>query len=797
MLKIKQVEAKGIRGIVDGPSLSLPSGGLILCGDNGTGKSSYVDAIEKALTGNCSSLEKIGQGVSWNKQGHHLSSNDSNISITLTDGNKNVVIDLGMDTSTLDSQTRTFLEAAQQHSFILRRRTLLNFIDSKPSERYQAIEKFINIDRFNAFEEKLKSLGKNLDASIENEQDKKAGHESALREILELNKNIPVTKDVCLDAINAALEEVKISRLVSLDDIEIRIQEISNLISPVKNIAGLQKTQALYETIEQIPSVETLLENSQKYARDRKELFEEESKVKGHLYVQVLEHGLHWIKEDNLQNCPLCNNPISLPDVESHIASCLENNKGLIASREKLANSQSSFVELVKSFAESLERVFVSWEKTVEIKTPVDINSSIKALKALVVSHKKTLSLSQIENDIVKLTTINLNAQVFSLKSAIEGVLSEFPGSDRYIKLFDIKNKLSGFDTHYIKGVLKVVSRIENLTVSKNHVAVVLGVAETSRKATVQKLLDAIVSTADKYFQKIHPGEEIGKPELIISSRGTGSIELKSEFHGETGDPRGHYSEGHVDSLGLCLFLSIRRLQSLQKPELSLLILDDVMHSVDARHRLDTAKLIIEEFADHQIIITTHDPFWFEYLKMITKKSKNLFDYKRIAEWTLQGGPIFGDHFSNYEWLVSRTARSAKPSDRVVKAGLLLEEMLQNLCNNLAISVTFKIRGDYTIEPLWSGFYPAAKKHKGFSSTANDVLQKIEDLKNLRNWAGAHWNQWAQTLTSSEADRFVDAVVALRSIVYCEECNQFIARIGGLDGVWSCKSEHKRYNKNV
>jgi DNA repair exonuclease SbcCD ATPase subunit len=600
-----------------------------------------------------------------------------------------------------------------------------------------------------------------------------------------------------LDAINTALEELKIARVETLDDIGIRIQEIASLISPVKNISGLQKTQALYETIEQIPSVESLLENAQKYAKDRKELSEEESKIKGHLYVQVLENGLAWIKEDNLQNCPLCNNPISLPDVEIHIASCLESNKGLITAKEKLANSQSSFVELAKSFTTSLERVSVNWKKTVEIKTPVDIDSLIKTLKALIVSHKKILSLSQIENDIVKLTAIDLNTQVLSLKSAIEDVLSEFPGSDRYIKLFDVKNKLSGFDTHYIKGVLKVGSRIETLTYSKNHIAVVLGIAETSRKATVQKLLDAIVNTADKYFQKIHPGEEIGKPELIVSSRGTGSIELKSEFHGETGDPRGHYSEGHVDSLGLCLFLAIRRLQSLQKPELSLLILDDVMHSVDARHRLDTANLIIEEFSDHQIIITTHDPFWFEYLKMITKKSKNMFGYKRIAEWTLQDGPIFGDHFSNYEWLASSSARSAKPSDRVGKAGLLLEEMLQNLCNNLAISVTFKIRGDYTVEPLWSGFYSTAKKHIGFIASADNILQQIEDLKSLRNWAGAHWNQWAQTLTSSEADRFVDSVISLRSIVYCEECNQFISRISGLDSVWSCKSEHKRYNKTV
>lgn len=137
---------------------------------------------------------------------------------------------------------------------------------------------------------------------------------------------------------------------------------------------------------------------------------------------------------------------------------------------------------------------------------------------------------------------------------------------------------------------------------------------------------------------------------------------------------------------------------------MSLLILDDVMHSVDARHRFDTANLIVDEFSDHQIIVTTHDPFWFEYLNPITKKSKNSFSYKRIAQWTIQSGPVFGNHFSNFEWLVSSDARAAKPSDRVAKAGLLLEEMLQNLCNNLAVSVTFKIKGDYTIDPLWGGF---------------------------------------------------------------------------------------------
>ena len=57
MLRLKTLQVKGVRGIVDGPDLHIENGGLLLCGDNGTGKSSYVDAIEKVLTDRCSYLE--------------------------------------------------------------------------------------------------------------------------------------------------------------------------------------------------------------------------------------------------------------------------------------------------------------------------------------------------------------------------------------------------------------------------------------------------------------------------------------------------------------------------------------------------------------------------------------------------------------------------------------------------------------------------------------------------------------------------------------------------------------------
>jgi hypothetical protein len=123
-----------------------------------------------------------------------------------------------------------------------------------------------------------------------------------------------------------------------------------------------------------------------------------------------------------------------------------------------------------------------------------------------------------------------------------------------------------------------------------------------------------------------------------------------------------------------------------------------------------------------------------------------------------------------------------------------LEEMLQNLCNNLSISVPYKLRGDYTIEPLWNSFLSFGKKHAGFMAAAREDLDRIEEIRAVRNFAGAHWNEWAQQLTNAEAEEFCQAVLGLRSLTYCDLCGGFIERIDRLDRVWSCEKEHLRYD---
>jgi len=793
MLRLKQLKVKGVRGIVHGPDLHFQDGGLLLCGDNGTGKSSYIDALEKVISGHCSSLDKSGHNVSWNKQGHHIECDSSEIELIITDGNKDSIITLTSDPSTLDNNAQLFLEAAQEQSFVLRRRTLLDFIDAVPNQRYTAIGNFLRLEEYSNFEVKLKELLKEVKGNVKACNDAIEQQDHTLKTQLDVKLSQGINDTLCIKLANEILDDAQITKLGALDELPNKIYEIEKQLLSFSNVESFQKIQGLTTSISNIPedAIEELLND---YINERKKVSEEEEKLKGHFYVDILKKSLAWIEEDKLEKCPVCNNDIKIEATATFIKARLKENEKFIQLNQNLSNSQTKLLKSLQNYQIALTDVKNRWEGVFESEFQEKPNNLIEGIEKLIRSIESSFPIPNIESLVLKFNYIDIPEILNSLNSKVKSLLDNLPDNIRYNQLINHRDRLKAISNHTIM-ITSLTEKLNGLTICEDQLEILSSIAEKGRKNAVQKLLNAVVDIADQYFQQIHPGEQIGKPELIIPERGSGSIELTGQFHSTSGDPRGHYSEGHVDSLGLCLFLAIRRLSHTQRPELSLLVLDDIMHSVDANHRQNTANLIFKEFSDHQIIITTHDPLWFEYLKIASKKGGHNFAQKRISMWTLETGPIWGDHLSNYEWLISNEEKYAKPADKVNKAGLLLEEMLQNICNNLTISVPFKIKGDYTIDPLWNSFYSVAKKNKGFLAVSEKCLQNIDDLRNLRNWVGAHWNEWAQSLTAFEAEAFVNSVIELRNYIYCDTCNQFIIRISELEGVWACKNECIRYKK--
>jgi len=770
---------------------------MLLCGDNGTGKSSYIDAIEKVLTEKCSALESGTQGISWKKHGAHIKSKGNpEIELIITDGNKEYSISEKKDLGKYPANVRSFLDSAKVHPFILHRKTLLDFVDAKPGDRYKAIEGFLQLDEYKEFESNLKVLLADCIAKYNDASGRKEENIRALQLRLKLPADSPVDSETCINQMNAQLFLIDIQKLKTLGDIPDRLEKIETSITSLKYDESLQIWTTLRAILEDVQKNEVVDLAGKDYAEIRIQLLKKQTSIKGHFYADILEQGLKWIQEDELDQCPLCNGPINRDDVARHVENRIRENKEIIALTSDQNQKYRTFISILTANMDVLTKFRTQLSNGLEPDLVKKLDLAIAGYNILVQIHSELQSPVKIVADLGELDKLNIDQIVLDLTTEIVKICRRFSDNERYGNLFDARIALESLYTHQQKIAICdcELAHYEN---ASEQIQILVKHAELARKNTVQNLMHTIEGLADSYFQKIHPEETIGKPQLEITDRGTGSIKLTSTFYDKEDDPRGLYSEGHIDTLGLCLFLAICHAQHQQNPEFSVLVLDDVLHSVDGEHRKRTADLIFQEFGDYQIIISTHDRIWFEILKAVSRSGDNpkKFKFYQLAGWTLEVGPVLGDHLSEYEWLTSQEGQKAQPADRVIKAGRLLEEILQNLCDSLSISVPYRIRGDYTIDPLWSAFYTRVKRHNGFYDKAKTCLDSIDILRQQRNWVGAHYNEWAKTLTDSESKDFTKSVIELRDFVYCEKCNQFFARIPQIDGLWSCNGEHLRYKK--
>jgi len=91
-------------------------------------------------------------------------------------------------------------------------------------------------------------------------------------------------------------------------------------------------------------------------------------------------------------------------------------------------------------------------------------------------------------------------------------------------------------------------------------------------------------------------------------------VKLLVDFYGRgMYPPHALHSEGHQDSMGICLYLALS--EYINKGLVGATVLDDVVMSVDANHRKSLCRVLNKEFKDHQFIITTHDRSWAQQFK--------------------------------------------------------------------------------------------------------------------------------------------------------------------------------------
>jgi hypothetical protein len=240
-------------------------------------------------------------------------------------------------------------------------------------------------------------------------------------------------------------------------------------------------------------------------------------------------------------------------------------------------------------------------------------------------------------------------------------------------------------------------------------------------------------------------------------------------------DPRAYASEAHLDTLGLCIFLAFAKGFLAGFP---LLVLDDVLTTVDASHRLRVAELLVDEFPSTQLLVTTHDAIWFEEFRALARAggSEGRFGFYTITSWTKESGPDVRQIRPTWTMIQAHIANG----DRELagnESRRYAEWVTTEICSRTDASLPFS-----AIERLELGaLLPSAKRR--LAELVRDPAVKesfVSDFRSIESTAFlanllSHNNTISWNVTTEEVRAFATAVEGLRSRFSCAGCDSLLA----------------------
>ncbi|KKL03768.1 hypothetical protein LCGC14_2622820, partial [marine sediment metagenome] len=266
-------------------------------------------------------------------------------------------------------------------------------------------------------------------------------------------------------------------------------------------------------------------------------------------------------------------------------------------------------------------------------------------------------------------------------------------------------------------------------------------------------------------------------------------LKMEVDFHGYgTHPPHALHSEGHQDSMGICLYLTLA--EKVHGDLIDLVILDDVVMSIDAEHRRGICNILKECFPNKQFFITTHDKTWTNQLKF-----ERVLDSKEIIEfynWNISTGPLYMDFEVDIWEPIEKDLEKNDVPSAASRLRRGLEQFFGSICNDLCIPVIYKLNGRYELGdfliPAMNEYRSIIKKGKASARSWDneELLDSLENIDSTRGqiygrthaeqWtlnANVHYNNWAN-FSVNDLHPVVEAFQDLCLLFLCPSCGGMI-----------------------
>jgi energy-coupling factor transporter ATP-binding protein EcfA2 len=788
-VKLLELEIWNVRGI---PYLELRPNGetFVVWGPNGSGKSAVVDAVDFLLTGRISRLTGRGTGaITLAKHGAHVDHDAKDARVRA----KIQVAGLAQPVEIVrcmarpgdldcDEVARPYVQPivslAQRGQHVLTRRDILRYITAEPSTRAEEIQELLNIAEIEEVRRALVKMHNDFEGDVAQST---RGVETARGQVNATVQQKAYRPEIVLQVVNesravlggkpiararhahlktgvAAPKVLAPDRPLDVTLVERDIANLRTVVSETDEAAIGKADQELRASIATVRSDPTL---ARAYRRQR-----------------LTELGIELI--DDTGSCPLCDTPWPPGELRRHLEERLSAGKvaadhltRVTGASRQIADSADATIASVRTVS-SAARLAGLQDAAAWLQGWMDrLQGLATALAAAVEKYPDP----RFGRDQVRrmLAPATLGDDLDRLHRALS---EKYPESTPEQIAWDTLTRLE----ENLKAVEEAEERLRNASSCHRRGGLLLESFQSGRDAVLGRLYNDIRDRFVELYRELHGADE-DKFAAKIEPEGA-ALNIEVDFYGRgMHPPHALHSEGHQDSMGLCLYLALA--ERLSGGIIDLIILDDVMMSVDVEHRRELCRLLATSFPGRQFLITTHDKAWANQLRtdgVVTSKGTVEF-----YNWSVTTGPLVSYQIDMWE----RIAEDFDKGDVSTAAGRLrrgLEEFFASACDALEARVVFKLSGRWELADYLSGAMPRYKELLGMAKSAaqswgqEEVLGELVEVDSTRGqiyarsgveqWAvnvNVHYNNWAN-FGRKDFSPVVDAFRDLCHLFVCSKC---------------------------
>ena len=692
MVSLRKIKLEGFRGARLPVEMDFTNrhASVAIYGDNGGGKSTITDALEWFYFNKIEHLWREDCKEECLRNTHFPDNQDILLSIDFSDTRLNSIKTLNAKfRSKYSNGTQEFndyLEQSKKERLFLRYGDVLRFVLLTKGEKRTQILDIIGYRHVSDIRSTLVSACNSLEKnskfrSVRDQIEKNNAYlmdkigqtiesEGDLylivnTQIKPLNLGIVVTDEAslnaCIETIQVKTDKIKLERSQKLSDLQQALESLKKEVEKTENYDGFLTAYA--------------------------ELLKDKEKIRRIGLRQLLEQGQDVIQDkivgENI--CPLCLSSIDSIGVLNEIAERLQELEEINKEVQE-ANSKKSLALLnLRSIKKALDEV---------TRAKIEDDADFNAVNDTVSKAQTSLdqAIKDVEGKFERLEIIEKDTDLFeeqfsNLKTEIAGLfpkiktkmtaLAETEGQRLQFQVFNLIGNANRIfkDNKVLSKELDIFeAQIDTVTKIRDSFIQLQG-------EILQKALNAISADVDKFYSQMNAEEGIEK--IRFDLVGEEGVEFKLTFHGKDSQPPLKYlSESHLHCLGICLFLASVKLSNKVN---RFFVLDDVISSFDSDHRVPLLRLLQDHFKDYQVLLFTHEKFWYELINAEMKPLGWLFN---DVTWSIEDGIQFRESIVGIR---ERIERKVKVNDFDVGNDLrkLLEHILKQISFNLEVKMRF------------------------------------------------------------------------------------------------------------